>query len=63
MLVELQAILSWGVETEQRMGQIELATEQSERAMGQMERMIEEMKIENRKKINIGKEINQKYKK
>ena len=61
MPVELQAILSWGVETEQRMGQIELATEQSERAMREMQRMMEEMRIENRKKINIGEEKNQEY--
>ena len=68
MSVELQAALGSQEESEQRMEQMERAIEQSERALRQMERgmeqierMMEEMRIENRRAINIGEEMNQEH--
>ena len=48
-------------ETEERTEQTERAMEQSERAMRQIKRMMEEMRIENRRAINIGEEMNQEH--
>ena len=55
MFVELQSVVSRQEETEQRM-------EQMERGMRQMERMMEEMRIENRRAMNIREEMNQNMK-
>ena len=43
------------------MEQMERTMEQSERAMRQVERIMEEMRIENRRAINIGEEMNQEH--
>ena len=47
---------------ERAMEQSERAREQLERSMRQMERAMEDMRIENRKAINIGEEMNQEHK-
>ena len=52
--IELQTVVGKLAETEQRM-------EQMERGMRQMERMMEEMRIENKRAINIGEEMNQEH--
>ena len=61
MYVELQAVVGRLADTEQRMEQSDRAMGQMERGMRQMERMMEEMRIENRRAVNIGEEMNQEH--
>ena len=55
----LQAVMNRMELMERSMVQMERSNQQMERSMQQMERSIEELRLENRRAMNIGPEMNQ----